>query len=325
LEEGYTVGDLSRLGYMPEYGIPRKILEVNLPKQHIKLHEWDWSEAEVMTVGDSFFNNGGGGLNPYLQDYIATTYDKSVVNISFGFYSTDPVRRLMVLLNANKVQESGVKWVILESVERSVHYRLLNVDFTENLSVREIERMAAKKPVFGKPKLVASINNINHKSFRQKILQYINPYSEDLNTYVYELEEAFFEKSKNMMLCFPGTVVQDVIFNDQECRRIVDNLNQLADRVKEQGAQLIFLPCVEKYHLYYPWIKKGKDVFTPKPQPWLEKMAEYDSKYIYVDTLKVLREALNTGVQDIYFTDDTHWTHRAWEVIIKELDFISKI
>jgi hypothetical protein len=75
------------------------------------MHEWDCKSIDVMRIGDSFFNGGGGDLNPYIQDYMATQHDLDVVNISSNFHCDDPVRRLVILLNGGmlkKVEHVGL-------------------------------------------------------------------------------------------------------------------------------------------------------------------------------------------------------------------------
>ena len=95
------------------------------------------------------------------------------------------------------------------------------------------------------------------------------------------------------------------------------NLNTAARLMKAKGIKLIFFSAADKYNLYYPYItdKKGRP-----ENPFFRQLREVQGKeYIYVDTLTPLRQALERGEKDIYWLDDTHWSHRGIKFFCDEL------
>jgi hypothetical protein len=89
------------------------------------------------------------------------------------------------------------------------------------------------------------------------------PFSDELYALIYSLENDFFSTTGDRMLCFPATVFHEYDYSEIEIEIMAENLERLAKMAHEQGAQLFFMPCVEKYHLYYPWIIKGEKIQNP--------------------------------------------------------------
>ena len=42
-------------------------------------------------------------------------------------------------------------------------------------------------------------------------------------------------------------------------------------------------------------------------------------EYVFVDALTPLRDALSRGEQDIYWLNDTHWSHKGIKIFCDEL------
>ena len=95
------------------------------------------------------------------------------------------------------------------------------------------------------------------------------------------------------------------------------NLNNAARLLKSKGIKLIFFAAADKYDLYYPYIidKRGRP-----ENPFFRKMREVPGKeYVFVDALTPLRDALSRGEQDIYWLNDTHWSHKGIKIFCDEL------
>ena len=73
----YGIGDLARMGYMPwvrSVTVPDPLVT----KKHIEIEAYSGQAIDMLTVGDSFSNGGGG---TYYQDYIASLNRISVLNV----------------------------------------------------------------------------------------------------------------------------------------------------------------------------------------------------------------------------------------------------
>ena len=54
------VGDLSRLGYLPDMSCERKIRIDTLPRHHVPAHKYRGGSVDMVVIGDSFAAGGGG-------------------------------------------------------------------------------------------------------------------------------------------------------------------------------------------------------------------------------------------------------------------------
>jgi hypothetical protein len=86
-----------------------------------------------------------------------------------------------------------------------------------------------------------------------------------------------------------------------------DNLNRLADRLAPKGIQLVFMPVVDKYDLYYEHIL---DNLYPRNQ-FFNLLRPLPKRYRFIDTKAILADGVRMGDKDIFYVDDTHWTWKA--------------
>jgi len=91
------------------------------------------------------------------------------------------------------------------------------------------------------------------------------------------------------------------------------NFNLLADELSKKGIKLIFMPAVDKYNLYRPYIVSN----TYKESIFFEYLETLPKEYIFINTKEILSKELEKGVKDIYHVDDTHWSYKASEAIIE--------
>lgn len=94
-----------------------------------------------------------------------------------------------------------------------------------------------------------------------------------------------------------------------------DQLNKIANGLKERGIKLIVLPAPDKYDLYCDHIINNKQE-EPLFFPILDELPK---DYIYIDSYQILKNAIANGKKDIYFADDTHWSPWATEIIAGEI------
>lgn len=85
--------------------IDKKFEKISLEKLHIKQNEYEGQNIDFITIGDSFSQGASGGLNPYYQDYIATLYNKNVLNIEAFKESKNYIETIYSLLNSGELEK----------------------------------------------------------------------------------------------------------------------------------------------------------------------------------------------------------------------------
>ena len=80
-KDGSIVGDLARMTYSVDL-IDKRYVDINLERKHINHFLYNGENIDLITIGDSFSEGGGGGKNPYYQDYIANNFNLNVLNIT---------------------------------------------------------------------------------------------------------------------------------------------------------------------------------------------------------------------------------------------------
>lgn len=92
-------------------------------------------------------------------------------------------------------------------------------------------------------------------------------------------------------------------------------MNLLSKRLKEREIRLIVLPAPDKYDLYSDFIENNP---FPKNK-FFDYLRQLEKEYIFIDSKALLLEHINTGMQDVYFADDTHWSPIASKIIAKKI------
>ena len=294
---------------------------IHYPRHHTKLTEYLASgkkdSFDVMTIGDSFTNGFDGGS---YQDYLVNEYGLKIINASVKSHC---VLDLYMLLKSGIIDEIRPKIVILETVERLVQKTLGASEFVpEDAPVFAIENIASVKSVKTAVRVTSGILppilvqwNVNF--FRNKIHHMLNP--EQLSTAIYaaKLDRNFFTNPGQENTIYYYYEDFNYLKDTLNAEMVNKNLNNAARLLKDKGIKLVFFAAADKYDLYYPYImdKKGRP-----ENPLFQKLREVQGKeYIYVDTIKPLREALARGEQDVYWLDDTHWSHKGIKIFCDEL------
>lgn len=125
-KEGTKVGDLARMSYQTALMQSRE-RKRTLSKKFIYLENLDGKKIDIITIGDSFSSGGGAGPNQYYQDFLATMYNKNVVNVNpISDYTSLEI--VLGLYNSGYLEKVKPEAVIVESVERLITKR-----FAKNL------------------------------------------------------------------------------------------------------------------------------------------------------------------------------------------------
>lgn len=318
-EKDMIVGDLSRLSYQYSSIQLRQKGHTNLSRQHIEMRNWNSEQYDIVTIGDSFSNAGGGGLNPYYQDYIATIYNTKVLNIprpsSFTIMQT-----MIAFMNSNTIDILKPKIIIIESVEReSVKRFAKKQNWNETFTKEQMEAISHKASLHkSKSNAVSIINNGNYKVLWNSIIYTLQKHPEPINNiYKVPLINSLFSVTDSDTLLFYSDDIDYIQMADsQSINALNDNFNTIAKRLQQRGTTLVFMPVVDKYNLYSPYIKNN---LLPSSH-FFEKLRPLEKEYYLIDTKSILAPLLPSTL-DLFYADDTHWNNKASEAVIRQTPF----
>ncbi|MGJ0360110.1 hypothetical protein [Aliarcobacter cryaerophilus] len=310
----YTIGDLSRISYQLN-SIHNRIDEVDLPKTHITYKDFNNNKIDIITIGDSFSNGASGGKNPYYQDYISTMYNVNVMNINTLDSKYTFIETINALIDNGWLQKIHPKIIIIETVGRKFyeHYSR-NQDWDIKL-INNFEEKLYNQKWRDNIEIPSIINTANYKVLFYSLLYNFKINAKD-SVYKLELKKDLFSvKNKNSLLIYEEDLKNLKYFNDTNIDKINQNFNLLSDKLKQIGIELFVMPAVDKYDLYYPFIK---DNFFHENNLF-EYLRRVNKKYYLIDTKKILQEELLKNEIDIYYADDTHWSYKASKIISNSL------
>ncbi len=319
-----TIGDLARMSYMVDV-IQEKENINNLTKKHLTLNEYTNEKIDVLTIGDSFSNGGAGGKNSYYQDYISTIYNKKVLNISAESIkqTSNYLEAVALLANSNYLKALGVKYVLIESVQREalVRFAVNGLNFSLISEEKKIFKKLKKNNQLQELHHLrpSVINNLNLNALLYNLKYYSQGYGKlNSNIYVERLNKELFTSDAASKLIFLHEDIKKLSTESKENIELLNkNFNDLADILNKQGIELIFVPAVDKYNLYRKYITSN----TYQESIFFEYLRTLEKKYIFVDTKAILQKELDNGVKDIFYADDTHWSYKASEIIVNRLKF----
>ena len=344
-KDNSVVGDLARMTYSVDL-IDKRSTDIDLQKKHIKYNEYLGNNVDFITIGDSFSEGASSGKNPYYQDYIASIYNVSVLNIKLFENNKNYIETIYSLLNSGQLEKLGVKYILIESVQRrslerfainDMNINISNIDNFKNQILNnqkndnliqshsneqfEINWIDVFNSIFSKSNNndVSVINNLNLNAFIYNAKFKIKGHGK-MAPHVYRelLNKDFFFSVVSRDLLFYDEDLKYLKYESEENIKLLNNnFNLLAKALGEKNIKLIFMPAVDKYNLYSPYIISN----TYQKSIFFEYLDSLPKDYIFINTKKILSEQLEKGEKDIFYADDTHWSHKASEVIIKDESF----
>jgi hypothetical protein len=322
-EDHLYIGDIARVGYQVDALYPRK-LKYTLPKKHLTKEQYhNTMNIDILTLGDSFSNAATGGLNPYYQDYLATDYNATVLNIiDTNGNRINTFKPVIALYNNGWLKQHNVKFVIIQSVERFCVQRYAR-DFNYSFSDINIEKViqSARKHDSYIPK-ISFISTVNYKfpyyNYMSKVKMHFHT-----DVVLLPLNKQLFSPQhfSNRLLIHHEDIVSIPYNTQKNIEKLNQNFNHLAKLLKTINVTLIFMPTVDKYDLYYPYIKNN----PYKKNIFFDLLRKMPKEYIFIDTKKTLQKLLKKEILDVYYPDDSHWSNKAIQTVIKEnFDFFNK-
>lgn len=318
-------GDLARLGYITGIKQQRRKHQ-DLPIRHFRQEAYAGQQVDLITIGDSFTNGGGEGRNNFYQDYIASLNNFSVMNIE-PFKEVTILQLAYIYLNNGYFDRVKPKYLLLSVGEKYAVERFsspLDPGFTVSDEKLGTFKRYGYYPVLSQPKessakaLSAFISEAN---FRFPLYNFLYLFSDKVSFSTACKtgldREMFSVKKGNTLLYYKDDVKKIGKATDENISAVNNNLNQLADLLARKGIKLYFMPCADKYNLYYDFIAKKRH----PPSRFFEKIRPLKKSYILIDTKEILLPELKSGVKDLYYGDDTHWSWKASEKIFSTVKF----
>ena len=322
VQEPLYVGDLVRLSYQVDF-IDLKQTENTLQKKHIEAGEYKSQRVDILTIGDSFSNGGGGGKNAFYQDYISSIYNYNVLNIrSLASAGGRAPNSLLALEQSGILDEIKPKIIILSLGSRDIVRRLSNKlnfeqDISKNTILNEMKTMLPHELSKYQSKNISIVNTANFKLPFYTLAYKFRPCIKSVCKLPIN-KELFSINDKNHILVYKQTI-KDLHMNTKEnIIKVNNNLNKISKLLAKKGIKFIFMPAVSKYDLYSKFIKDN-----PFPKDILfEILKSLPKDYILINTKKILSSLLENGEKDIFYADDTHWSYKASKEIIEKTNFI---
>ncbi len=318
-----TIGDLARMSYSVDIIQERENI-TDLEKLHLYQNQYNYENIDMVTIGDSFSNGGAGGKNRYYQDYISTIYNKKVLNLNIQNYK-NYLEIIAFFANSGYLEKIGARYVLIESVQREALVRFARNDlnlaiktdknletiFRNSMETYNIEKLHNLKP--------SIINNLNLNAFIYNIKYYIKGYGKlNSSVYIEKLNKDLFTSKSSSKLAFYHEDIKKLSLETKENIELLNhNFNNLADILESKGIKLIFMPAVDKYNLYRPYIISN----NYSESIFFEYLSTLDKKYIFINTKEILSKNLENSEKDIFYADDTHWSYKASINIIESEAF----
>jgi hypothetical protein len=311
-KDNMRVGDLGRMSYLTQSLTVRKN-EQNLSSKHIDYSK-DIESIDVLTIGDSFSNAGGQGLNGYYQDYISTQQNLKVMNIQSsdkGFIET-----VLILDSVGILDKLKPKSIILQSIERSAVSRYSKkIDWEIGLKKYSLLFLNKKHRI--RNPIPLFINNLNYNALLYSILYNYDDNAFFSQIYISDMSKAMFScQDKNKLLFYFKDLINIPLSNNKSISLLNDNLNKLQKILDKKGIQLYFMPSVDKYNLYSKYIRNNN---YPK-STFFERLRPLKKDYKFIDTKIILENMLENNITDVYYSDDSHWSYKASKEIFKQVE-----
>lgn len=311
LDDKTSVGDLARMSYQVDMLVTKK-LQYTLPKSFIYDKTFKDQKIDLITIGDSFSHAACGGLNPYYQDYLASIYNKNILNVNPIKYDQF-IETVVGLINSGYFKKHKTKYILIQSVERFLMPRFNKQIYYKDFYLKSPQ--ISKKITSVKHLKVELINTANYK-IPYYYLAYKFQENAQKNVYRFPLTTKLFSKKKSLLI-FKDDIKNIPQFTPQAVISINNSFNKLAKLLKKQQIKLIFMPTTDKYDLYYDFLVNNKH---PK-NPFFDLIRPLHKDYIFIDTKRILTLYLKKRKKDIYYIDDTHWSNKASEAIAKSQQF----
>ena len=316
-------GDLIRLGYIYYNPCPkRKILrQFHFSKKYKLLSELNLktkNKFDVVTIGDSFSNQGSVGYNNLLaQDEL------TVLHIDRFLSRGNQIQKLVDLINGDFFDYIQTDYIVLQSIEREFVKICEEIDYSRSTDIDSLIKQIEDN---AKQESKDNIDNLDFFSdavIKIPLTNFLYFFSDKpLSSKTYKVRTNrynLFSNNPDSLLFYQDDVKLLRYKNDRS--KIIKcnfNLNKINELLSNKNIKLIVLISPDKYDLYYQYIQNTQNFNTPLFFKYYDVL---DKTYENVKAYEILSKNIEK-YQDIYYYDDTHWTPFTANIIAKEIQEI---
>jgi len=275
---------------------------------------------DVITIGDSFSNQAASGY----QDYLINN-DLSVLNIDFGLLGQNPIQALLLLLNGGFFEDVKSRYVVLECAERFVIDRCNELQFAESVSALALKekvkaRVSRKAEKIHTNSEIKPVRFFSRNTLQIPLINILYLFQErPRKAVVYKgvVTGELFSVKSNRVLFYNKDYKGIVSKNDRDkARMVVESINALSEKLAQKDITLLFLIAPDKYDMYYPYLHHTERYERPL---FFDHYSGFRKKYIDIPAYSILNKAIHSGVRDVYYYDDTHWSPKASQYVADEI------
>jgi len=232
------------------------------------------------------------------------------------------IETIALLFNSGYLEKIGVKYILLESVQRESIRRFSynNINFDLNTD-ENIEKLIKSVYDIYNPKKedqqeIAIINNLNFNAIKYNLKFYLKGYGNNKEYYIEKLNKSLFSTDKGNEIIFHEDDIKNLSFeNIRNINHLNQNLNELAKQLKSKKIKLYFMPVVDKYNLYADNIISNK---YPR-SIFFEELDKLPKDYNFINTKKILAKKLKLKEKDLFLPDDSHWNIKASKIVLDSI------
>ncbi len=308
---GKQTGDLEALGgYSIEGSLEywQELTSEDTPDS-IVTFDAERSSTKYLFIGDSFSDTKKLGSNVY-ANYAANSLGSKAM-IHGGISGLDFASQL---LNSGYFDNSNVKYVVIQSVERQIANRIIDLDLDKTQTISQIEKdfMLSNEPSeqnstekSDKGLLYAFIDRIkkqvDYEAFSNWLYMKI---LEDNPVYVERLSKPLFSIGDEKLYFYNNDINRGTSISQADLAMIEEKLNKLYGKFQQVGVELIILCASDKYTAYQDYI-----VENPFPHKIVgDQIEELELAGKFIDTSHIIDTLIQSDVKDVYFANDSHWT-----------------
>ena len=255
--------------------------------------------VNVLTVGDSFSQQGSAGYQNYMPGE-----GISVANCRRSLYES-PIQYACNILDWGVVDSTNIDVLVVEVVERDFAIDIGN--FGEN-------KIEVPEPESTSDKVVGSANVWSLLRARDFVLY---RYAGRSPVYTFDLKRDFFSsREPNKLYVYDRDINNGLTIDENLRPKVKEVFDLLTRKAHDRGIKLMLMMPVDKYDLY-------QDYITDNPYP--PKRVNEDVREIFGDIPEVmlckycLQPLLDKGEKDVFLFDNTHWSYKGSEAVGKEL------
>lgn len=242
--------------------------------------------AKVLVFGDSFANR-----KPFrYQQTMGEKSSDTVINVRYNL-EFSPEDAALTFLQYSP-QEKMPKAIVVESVERYCIHRLCGMRTDDPIP---FDLMVQGKKRYGDRKR-KNIAEEASKYYRRRLgIGESQIITTTLN------QNLFSSKGyENVLISYyedTNTVT------DEKIKLAINKLYTLHRLADSRNVKLIYFIPPNKSTVYYPFLTKKRDFVI-----LVDNNSPFDSiPYVY-SPIDILRTMVESGIKDVYYIDDTHWT-----------------